>query len=87
VNRCHWTIENRCHYVFDWNFDEDRCRIRTGHGTENVSRLRRFVVDAIQFISDGKISVAQKMQQLNRNTRLVFDYLRMTSNSTRSQTL
>ncbi|MBL0011977.1 MAG: hypothetical protein IPP22_15500 [Nitrosomonas sp.] len=32
VNRGHWTIENRCHYVIDWNFDEDRSRIRTGHG-------------------------------------------------------
>jgi hypothetical protein len=27
--------------------------------------------------------VAEKMQQLNRNIRLVFDYLRMTENSTR----
>nr|WP_256250626.1 Druantia anti-phage system protein DruA [Nitrosomonas sp. Nm51] len=24
VNRGHWMIENRCHYVIDWNFDEDR---------------------------------------------------------------
>lgn len=73
---------NRCHYVIDWNFDEDRSRIRTGNGPENISRLRRFAVGVIQFISDGKSSVAQKMQQLNRNTRLVFDYLRMTFNST-----
>ena len=83
INRGHWTIENRCHYVIDWNFDEDRSRIRTGYGPENISRLRRFAVGIIQFISDGKSSVAQKMQQLNRNTRLVFDYLRMTNNSTR----
>jgi hypothetical protein len=31
----------RAHYVIDWNFDEDRGRIRCGHGPENVSRLRR----------------------------------------------
>jgi predicted transposase YbfD/YdcC len=83
INRAHWHIENRCHYVIDWNFDEDRSRIRKGHGPENVSRLRRFAVGVIQFISDGKISVTQKMQQMNRNTRLVFDYLRMTNNSIR----
>jgi predicted transposase YbfD/YdcC len=41
TNREHWTIENRCHYVIDWNFDEDRSRIRTGFGPENVTRLRR----------------------------------------------
>lgn len=87
VNRGHWAIENRCHYVIDWNFDEDRSRIRKGHGPENVSRLRRFAVGVIQFISKGNTSVAEKMQQLNRNTRLVFDYLRMTNNSTRPQVL
>lgn len=44
ANRTHWTIENRCHYVIDWNFDEDRSRIRTGFGPENVTRLRRFAI-------------------------------------------
>jgi predicted transposase YbfD/YdcC len=83
TNRGHWAIENRCHYVIDWNFDEDRSRICKGYGPENVSRLRRFAVGVIQFISDGSASIAEKMRQLDRNTRLVFDYLRMTKNSTR----
>ena len=56
-----------------------RSRIRTGYGPENVSRLRRFAIGVIK--SKGVRSVAQKMRQLNRNTRLVFDYLRMTTNS------
>jgi predicted transposase YbfD/YdcC len=81
INRKHWGIENRCHYVIDWNYDEDRSRIRTGHGPENITRLRRFAVGVIHFISKASTSVAEKMQQLNRNTRLVFDYLRMTNNS------
>jgi predicted transposase YbfD/YdcC len=79
INRGHWTIENSCHYILDWNYDEDRCRIRTGHGPENITRLRRFAIGVIK--SKGVRSVAQKMRQLNRNTRLVFDYLRMTANS------
>lgn len=83
ANRGHWTIENRCHYVIDWNFDEDRSRIRIGFGPENVTRLRRFAVGILTIFSDGKTSIAQKMAKLNRNTRLVFDYLRMTKNSTR----
>jgi predicted transposase YbfD/YdcC len=29
VSRGHWTTESRCHFVIDWNFDEDRSRIRT----------------------------------------------------------
>ena len=79
VNRGHWSIEDSCHYILDWNYDEDRCRIRTGHGPENITRLRRFAIGLIK--SKGVYSVAQKMRQLNRNTRLVFDYLRMTKNS------
>ena len=79
VNRGHWTIENSCHYIIDWNYDEDRSRIRKGHGPENITRLRRFAIGVIK--SKGVRSVAQKMRQLTRNTRLVFDYLRMTENS------
>ena len=79
INRGHWTIENSCHYILDWNFDEDRCRIRTGYGPENVTRLRRFAIGLIK--SKGVKNVAQKIRQLNKNTRLVFDYLRMTTNS------
>jgi predicted transposase YbfD/YdcC len=79
VNRGHWTIENSCHYIIDWNYDEDRSRIRTGYGPENITRLRRF---AIGIIKSKKVrSVAQKMRELTRNVRLVFDYLRMTANS------
>jgi predicted transposase YbfD/YdcC len=79
TNRGHWSIENSCHYILDWNYDEDRSRIRTGYGPENITRLRRF---AISIIKSKKVrSVAQKMRQLMGNVRLVFDYLRMTENS------
>lgn len=79
VNRDHWTIENSCHYILDWNYDEDRSRIRTGYGPENITRLRRFAIGVIK--SKGARSVAQKMRELTLNVRLVFDYLRMTENS------
>jgi predicted transposase YbfD/YdcC len=83
VNRGHWTIENSCHYIIDWNYDEDRSRIRTGYGPENITRMRRF---AIGIIKSKKVrSVAQKMRELTRNLRLVFDYLRMTVNSCHAQ--
>ena len=82
TNRGHWCIENSCHYIIDWNYDEDRSRIRSGHGPENITRLRRFAVSLIK--SKPVRSVAQKMRQLNRNMRLVFDYLRMTKNSQRA---
>jgi predicted transposase YbfD/YdcC len=79
TNRGHWSIENSCHYIIDWNYDEDRSRIRIGNGPENITRLRRFAIGVIK--SKGVSSVAQKMRQLTRNVRSVFDYLKMTRNS------
>jgi predicted transposase YbfD/YdcC len=79
TNRGHWSIENSCHYILDWNYDEDRSRIRTGHGPENITRLRRFAIGVIK--SKGVRSVAQTMRQLTRNVRMVFDYLRMADSS------
>ncbi len=79
TNREHWSIENSCHYIIDWNYDEDRSRISKGYGPENITRLRRFAVGIIK--SKGVRSVPQKMRQLVRDVRLVFDYLRMTANS------
>ncbi len=78
-NRGHWSIENSCHYIIDWNYHEDRSRIRTAHGPENITRLRRFAISIIK--SKGVRSVAQKMRQLMLHVRLVFDYLHMTENS------
>lgn len=80
-NRQHWCIENSCHYILDWNYDEDRSRIRTGYGPENMTRLRRFAIGIIK--SKGVKSVPQKMRQLMLNTRMVFDYLKMTDNACR----
>ena len=72
-------IENSCHYIIDWNYDEDRSRVRTGAGPENLTRLRRF---AVGLIKNKKVkSVSQKMRQLLLNTRAVFDYLKMSQNS------
>jgi predicted transposase YbfD/YdcC len=79
TNRGHWSIENSCHYIIDWNYHEDRSRIQIGHGPENITRLRRFAISIIK--SKGVRSVAQKMRQLMLDVRLVFDYLRMTENS------
>ncbi len=82
INRGHWTIENSCHYILDWNYDEDRCRIRTGHGPENTSRLRRFAISLLKLHAKPGDSIASMTRRLAAKTRLVFDYLLMTKNST-----
>jgi len=76
TNRGHWAIENGCHYIIDSIYDEDRSRIRTGHGPENMTRMRRFAVGLLK--SRGVKNITQKMRQMAYKTRMVFDYLRMT---------
>ncbi|KJU82978.1 transposase IS4 [Candidatus Magnetobacterium bavaricum] len=85
VNRGHWSIENSCHYIIDWNYDEDRSRIRTGYGPENITRLRRFAVGIIK--SKGVRSVAEQIRKLDHNVRMVFDYLRMSKNSAHTKAM
>ena len=76
-----WCVE-AAHHILDNAFDEDRCRIRTGHDPENTTRLRRFAIGLIRSHSQ---SVASALRKLQRNTRLVFDYLKMTRNTPRPQ--
>ena len=52
-------------------WDEDHCRIRTGYGPENTSRLRRFAISVLN------------LHARPGGSRLVFDYRLMTRNSTR----
>ncbi len=79
INRGHWVIENSCHYIIDWNYNEDKSRVRVGSGPENLTRLRRFAVGLIK--SKNVKSVSQKMRQLLLNRRAVFEYLKLSRNS------
>lgn len=78
-NRGHWCVES-CHYMIDWNYDEDRSRIRTGHGPENITRLRRFAIGLLKSRNMAE-SIPEKMKKLLLNTRAVFDILKMTRNA------
>ena len=80
VNHGHWSIES-VHYIIDWHYDEDRSRSRTGFGPENITRLRRFAVSILKSFQKPAQSIAAMMRALCFRTRLVFNYLRMTQNS------
>jgi predicted transposase YbfD/YdcC len=80
LNRGHWQIE-ALHYLIDWNYDEDRCRIRTGFGPENITRLRRFAIGVLKSFQKPHQSIASMMRQLCLRPRIVLDYLRLTKNS------
>ncbi len=78
-NRGHWRVES-CHYIIDWNYDEDRSQIRTGFGPENITRLRRFAIGLLKSKKSNE-TMPEMMKKLLLNTRAVFDCLKMTQNS------
>lgn len=75
----HWCVE-KCHYILKWNYDEDRMRIRTGLGPENITRLRRFAIGLLKRKQTTE-TISELMKKLLLNTRAVFDILKMTRNS------
>ncbi len=77
LNRTYWCIE-AMHHILDWSFDEDRGRIRSGHGPEITTQFRRF---AIGLIKTRGLPVAETTCALNRKTRRVLDFLKLTGNS------
>ncbi len=55
--------------------------IRTGFGTENITRFRRFAVGILKSFQKPAQSSAEMMRKLSFRTLLVFEYLRLTQKS------
>ena len=46
--RSHWGVENELHWILDMAFDEDRCRVRKDHGSENFALLRHIALNLLK---------------------------------------
>lgn len=60
VIRLHWGIENKLHWHLDVTFNEDKSKIRAGHGAENFSLLKRCVLNLIKADTTEKASIGLK---------------------------
>lgn len=58
--RLHWSVENGLHWTLDVTFDEDACRVRSGHAPQNLSLLRRIALNALNLEQSLKRSTRQK---------------------------
>lgn len=50
--RKHWAIENQLHWTLDVVFDEDRSRLRKGHGARNMAVVRHFALNLVRKASE-----------------------------------
>src|SRR5262249_37891781 len=58
LNRNHWCIENALHYVRDFTFDEDRCRIRKHAGARVMASLRNLAISLLRLAGAENIAAA-----------------------------
>jgi Transposase len=65
LNRGHWCIENRLHWVRDVTFDEDRSQIRTGQGPRAMATLRNLAISLFRLHNMNNI--AQALRSFGRN--------------------
>lgn len=68
LNRGHWHIENRLHWVRDVTFDEDRCQVRKGHGPQVLASFRNFIIGLLRcLISCPRTSIAAALRYFAAN--------------------
>jgi predicted transposase YbfD/YdcC len=66
LNRGHWEIENRLHYVRDVTFDEDRSQVRKGSGPQTMASLRNLAISLLRM--SGATNIASATRHLGRRT-------------------
>lgn len=60
LNRGHWSIENRSHYVRDVTFGEDRSRLRTGNAPQILAALRNLAITLIHRFGSSHIAATRR---------------------------
>jgi predicted transposase YbfD/YdcC len=60
LNYGHWSIKNRCHYVCDVSFKEDRSRLRTGSAPQILTVFRNLAVTLIHRFGSSQIAVTRR---------------------------
>jgi predicted transposase YbfD/YdcC len=70
--RAHWQIENGLHWSLDVTFDEDRSRLRTGHGAKNMAVVRHFAFNLVRSLDDKR-----SLKRRRKKAAYDPDYLRL----------
>lgn len=68
LNRGHWGVENRLHWVRDVTFDEDRSQIRTKQGPRVMASLRNLVISMLRRC--GATNIAKTLRWFAFKTHL-----------------
>jgi len=70
LNRNHWSIENRVHWVRDVTFDEDRSQVRKKAGPHVMASLRNLAISLLRMAGAKNIARALRSCAWCRNLPL-----------------
>lgn len=60
IIRRHWHVENKLHWQLDVSFDEDNCRLRSGHAAANFSLLNKIALNLLKNEKSVKVGIKTK---------------------------
>jgi hypothetical protein len=75
LNRGHWSIENRLHYVRDVTFDEDRSQIRTQNAPRVMATLRNLAISLFRWL--GSTNIAKTLREMAAKPSLALRLFRL----------
>ena len=75
LNRGHWSIENRLHYVRDETFREDRSQIRTRNAPRVMAIFRNVAISLLRWLK--KTNIAKALREIASKSYLALRLLRL----------
>ena len=78
LNREHWSIENKLHYVRDVTMGEDACRVRKGSGPQVLAGIRNSVIALAR--RDGWTNIAAALRHYAIKTAAALRLIGITEN-------
>ena len=74
LNRDHWSIENRLHYVRDRTFDEDRSQVRKRAAPHLMASLRNLAIGLLR-LAGAATNIAAAARFFMRNVERAMELL------------
>jgi predicted transposase YbfD/YdcC len=73
--RDHWGVANALHWVLDVSFREDECRIRQGHGAQNMAVLRHMALNLLRREGGHKRGIKARRKRAGWDRDYLFQVL------------
>jgi predicted transposase YbfD/YdcC len=63
IARNHWQVEVM-HHILDVTFKEDDCKVKLGNAPENLSTIRKLILNALNGIKEKRVSRPRMMKRI-----------------------